>query len=436
MGKAVLIKNAKYIVTPDERGERIYILRDRDILVENGEIICISSSCNEVSPRGSIRINADKHVVMPAMINCHTHAAMKIFKGILPDKEFWEWLDKIVKIEEKIITKELVYQGSKLASIEMLLNGVIGFIDMYYYPDETVKAASEYGLLVRTGPYRPDNAYTVLSSIRNYPNGYPLINIHSLYKSDPEIIDKMYAIAEGQGIPIHIHVSETRREVYLIRRETGQWPIQYMYSNGWLNENVILVHLNWILSSEIPLIKEKNAKVVNCPHSAMRLAEAGFCPVYEILREDIILGVGTDGSSGDRYNLLDEIRMMLLLYRHNYWDTRLKLPYLFSKIMVNAYKIFGIKGGVIKPGWPAHLSLFKIDTIRHRPLGTGNLLASLILSGGAEADYVMINGGLVLAPEMKTKLYGDAERVSDKIEEKLLRIIDYYEGELIERKTI
>ncbi len=432
MENSILIKHAKYIVTPDETGKGTNILHNKDILVENGMITCISSSCSETSPRGSFRINAEKHVVMPAMINCHTHAAMKIFKGSLPDKEFWEWLDKIVKIEEKIITKELVYQGSKLASIEMLLNGIIGFIDMYYYPDETVKAASEYGLLVRTGPYRPDNAYAILSSIENYPNGYPLINIHSLYKNDPRIIDKMYTLAEKQGLPIHIHVSETRREVYLIRRKTGKWPIQYMYSHGWLNENVILVHLNWVLSSEIPLIKEKNAKVVNCPHSAMRLAEAGFCPVYEILREGIILGVGTDGSSGDRYNLLDEIRMMLLLYRHNYWDTRLKLPYLFSKIMVNSYRIFGIKGGVIKPGWPAHLSLFKIDAVRHRPLGASNLLASLILGGGAEADYVMINGGLVLTPEMKAKLYSDAERVLDKIEEKLLRIIDYYDGELIE----
>ncbi len=432
MENSILIKHAKYIVTPDERGEGTDILQDKDILVENGVITCITSSCGETSPRGSIRINADKYVVMPAMINCHTHAAMKIFKGSLPDMEFWEWLDKIVKIERKIITKELVYQGSKLASIEMLLNGIIGFIDMYYYPDETVKAASEYGLLVKTGPYRLDNAYAVLSSIKNYPNGYPIINIHSLYKNDPRIIDKMYALAEEQGLPIHIHVSETRREVYLIRRETGKWPIQYMYSNGWLNKNVILAHLNWVLSSEIPLIREKNAKVVNCPHSAMRLAEAGFCPVYEILREGIILGVGTDGSSGDRYNLLDEIRMMLLLYRHNYWDTRLKLPYLFSKIMVNSYRIFGIKGGLIKPGWPAHLSLFKIDVVRHRPLGTSNLLASLILSGGAEADYVMINGGLVLTPEIKAKLHSDAERVLDKIEEKLLRIIDYYDGELIE----
>ncbi len=432
----LLIHHAKYVVTPSKNGGFPLIYTDRDILIEDGLITCFSSSCKEQAPRGTTKILGDKHVLMPALINCHTHAAMKAFKGSLPDMEFWDWLDKIVKLEEKTITRELVYTASKLASIEMLLNGIIGFIDMYYYPEETVKAASEHGLLVRTGPYRPDNAASMINRIASYPNGYPLINIHSLYKNDPSIIDEMYRIAEKHGVPVHIHVSETRREVYVIRKKTGQWPIQYMYSKGWLNENTILVHLNWVLSSEIPLIKEKNAKIVNCPHSAMRLAEAGFCPVYEILRQNIVLGIGTDGSSGDRYNLLDEIRMMLLLYRHNYWDTRLKLPFLYNRIIVNSYKIFGIKGGCIEENMPGNIVLFRIDDVRHRPLGTSNLLANLILGGGAEADYVIREGSLLLTPERKQKIYDESRELAMIIEDKLMNIIDYYDGEFVEKRTI
>ncbi len=407
----LFIESARYVVTP--AGDSVAVYSDVDIVVENGKYTCIGKC---VPPRGAIRISGRDYVVIPGLVNAHTHAAMSFLKGSFPDKEFWEWLPSVVDVEKKAITPELVYRAATLACIEMLMHGVIGFIDMYYHPLETVRACSRLGLYVKTGAL-PDVFEEFAAEASRYRRFIPTIILHSLYGEDEDTLEKGFSLGRSRGVDVHIHVSETRREVYLFRKDKGMWPIEYMDKKGWLGENVILVHLNWVLSNEIEIIARRGSSVVVCPSSSMRLAEAGFPPVYEMLIRGIRVGVGTDGSSGDRFDVLGEIREALLLYRHNYWDTRLRHDYLLSRLITNGYSILGIGGGVIKENAPAHLAMLRIKPYRHRPLTQQTAPSILVLTGGWEADYVVIDGEVALSPEKKPELVREAVDAADYIEE-------------------
>lgn len=423
----VLIRNARFIVGVKQDYD-IYIKCNADILVEDGRIKCIGEKCNK--PSGTEVIDASNYLVIPGLINGHTHVAMVFLRGSLPDHEFWDWLPRIMGIEEKIVSPKLVYNASRLACIEMLFSGTIGFIDMYYYPEETIKACSQLGLYVLAGPTSVNNAdlqyYVSLTS--NYPRYKPIINIHSLYSVDEETLVKAIRLAKKYGLPLNIHVSETRREIYMIKEKTGKWPVEYMNEIGLLGSKTILVHLNWLLSNEIYLIKESGSSVVVCPHSSMRLATAGFAPVYELLREGVKLTVGTDGSSGDRIDVIEEIRQLILLYRHNYWDTRLRVEWIVPRIILNGYRIAGIGGGYIEEDAPANLSLLRIIPYKHEPIVESNALSILVLTNGFHADYTIIDGEIVLGDNNRDELLEEASSIAEWIRGNISDLIDYREG--------
>jgi 5-methylthioadenosine/S-adenosylhomocysteine deaminase len=425
----VFIRNARFVLTPEDT-HRYIVYENIDINIEEGIVTCIGK-CSK--PHGSILIDGRNKLVTPAYINGHTHAGMSFLKGSLPDHEFWEWLEKIWNIEKKIVSPELVYHSSRISCLEMLMNGFIGFVDMYFYPEETIRACQDYGLYILTGPLSThrDNIEKFIRKYQNAERVKPIVNLHSLYSLSREELFEGFNIAKEYGLKIHIHISETRREVYHIWKKTGKWPIEYLYSENLLSNNVILVHLNWITSMELELIAEKKASMIICPHSTMRLATGGFTPVYEAMRKNIPLTMGTDGVSGDHYDPLTTIRELILLSRHNYWDTRMRIEKVYPYIVVNGYNISGIRGGIIRNGMPGHIIVYDIDTIRNTPLRKSNLLSRYILGYGFTPRYVLINGVIAFDHELIEKYVREINNsieYLDRVSEK----IDYYEGRIFE----
>jgi len=302
---------------------------------------------------------------------------------------------------------------------------------MYYYPLETLKACQEYGLFIATGPiYKKEKRQQIekfYREARKYRNHIPIVNIHSLYSQPEEELLEAHAFSLEKNIRLQIHVSETRKEVFMLKKKTGFWPVEYMYKKKLLDKNTILVHANWLTSTELEYVAEKRSYIVTCPHTSMRLAEAGFTPVYEALEKGIILGIGTDGSSGDRYNILDEMKELALFYRHNYWDTRLSIKYVYSHLVLNNYKIVGVKGGIIKPRYPAHITLLRIDPIKHTPLKKDNVLARLILSSEFYVDYTIIDG-IIRYDSSLFEEYIDKVKNSLQYIERVADKIDYEKG--------
>ncbi len=432
MDEPVYISNASFILVA-RHDYSFNVLTDESILVEDGVIKCIGPSTSCSKPRGAYVIDGRKRIVAPAWINAHTHVAMYYLRGSLPDHGFWDWIGRIMKLEEETITPKLVYYSSLLGCIEMIMNGVVGFIDMYYYPVETAKACSSLGLITANGPASRDIKVIseTLEELRAIKNTIPIINIHSLYLYEFETLAKLFEYASRNNLLKNIHVSETRREVYMVWKKTGYWPVEYMYRMNWLDDKTILVHLNWVMSHEVEYIAEKNARAVFCPQSSMRLAEAGFAPVYEMLSRGITASIGTDGSSGDRFNMLDEYKQLILLYRHNYWDTRLSIYWAYPRIVINGYRILGLNGGVVEEGYPSYLVVYKYDKIRNNPLTKTNVLPVIVYSDHPIAEYVISNNGIIYSPGEIGKLGETIDKALEWIMDNAAGKIDYSRGRLI-----
>ncbi|ABN69329.1 amidohydrolase [Staphylothermus marinus F1] len=425
------IRNARFIITPNDLNNTI-IYERKDIIVENGVITCIGDHCSK--PRGSLVIDASKQVVTPAYINAHTHAGTSFLRGSIPDHEYWDLIKTQKVIEEKLLTPELVFHSSRLSCAEMLLNGIIGFIDMYHYPEETIKACIDLGLYVSTGPIMPveEELKLFLSKFKNVDRVFPIINIPNMNYSRLEELDNIFSLAKKYGLKIQLHVSETRREVFLFKKYTEHWPIEYLYKNKLLGENVYLVNPNWVSSTELEYISEERASIILCPHRSMRLAIGGFAPVYEAIRKNIPLTVGTGDFTGDKINILSEIRELLLLYRHYYKDTRLRLGATYSYVVLNGYRVMGIKGGYIKEGYPANLVVYDIDALKNTPLHSGNLLSRFILGNGFIPHYIVVDGHIIYDSSKHDEL---VKRLEDSIVylEHISQRINYETGELIEQ---
>ncbi|ADI31728.1 amidohydrolase family protein [Staphylothermus hellenicus] len=427
----LFIRNARFILTPNSLDNTI-VYENKDIVIENGIITCIGDHCSK--PRGSLVIDASKHVITPAYINAHTRAGTAFLRGSMPDQEYWDLIRNKKILEEKLVSPELVFHSSRLSCAEMLLNGIMGFVDAYYYPEETIEACIDLGLHVSTGPSMPveKELRSFLSKYKNIDKVHPIINIPNMNHSRLEELEQSFSLARKYGLKIHLQVSETRREVFLFKKHIGHWPIEYLYKKKLLGEDVYLVNANWVSSTELEYISEEKAALIICPHRSMRLAIGGFAPVYEAMRKHILLTVGTDDFTGDRMNVLSEIRELLLLYRHYYKDTRLRLGHTYSYTVVNGYRVMGIKGGSIKESYPANLVVYDIDALKNTPLHPQNLLSRLILGNGFTPHYVVVDSHVIYDSSKHDEL---VKKIQESIAflERISQRINYETGEPVEQ---
>ena len=341
---------------------------------------------------------------------------MVIFRGFADDYELTEWLTRVWRVEEGL-DRDTVYLATKAACYEMLLSGITGFIDMYPYYEEVVRASSEVGLRVATGPIC---GFDVCLDVKDlgYSRFIPIINVHSLYTLPINEVVKCFSYASRKGLLVHIHVSETRKEVFEIKKRTGKFPVELMGSLGILNDKTLLVHLNWVTSWEVDMISRANSKVSVCPTSSMKLANSGFTPVYELSSKGVIVGLGTDGAcSANRLDMIEEMRQLVLLYRHNYWDVRLKAKDSLTYATLNGYRILGIKGGIIGVGYIADIVAINMKNPWLKP--KLNPLSLVVYTAcRSDIDYVIIEGEVKVSPDIKEELIAKSNEIWSKLEVK------------------
>ncbi len=416
-----LLKNCKYVITPTEGGD-IKVLRDVDILISDGVIESVGEGLREV-PQGADRLDMSNHIVTPGFVNAHTHAAMVIFRGYADDEELKDWLVKVWRVESRL-TPKLIHKASLLACYEMLLSGTTLFQDMYSNYVETVGAAKEVGIRARAGPVCIGGRCE-LSGIEgiNYELFKPIINVHSLYSLSIDDVLKCFKYAMKLGIDVQIHVSETRWEVFDIRSRTGKFPVELMSELGILNKSTYLVHLNWVTSWELREIAKSGAKVAVCPSSSMKLANSGFTPIYELDRLGVLITLGTDGAcSANRLDVINEVRQLILLYRHNYWDTRVSSKHAFRYVTINGFKAMGIRAGIIDVGYEADLVGISIRNPWMRPL-TNPLSIVTYSIGRSDIDYVLVKGEPKLTPTNRVEILERVNQLWDEVEDEVKEIL-------------
>lgn len=279
----------------------------------------------------------DQHALIPGLVNTHTHAAMSLLRGIADDRPLMTWLtDHIWPLEQRWVSEAFVQDGTELAMAEMLRGGITCFNDMYFYPDTTAQAAAKAGMRAVIGMIVLDFPSNFAGGATDYLqkatrlyeawHHHPLIKTafapHAPYTVSDEPFLHIRQLAEVWGIPVHIHVHETRDEVETALRETGISPLSRLARLGVLNQQLMAVHMTQLTDADIEQYASAGGSVVHCPESNLKLA-SGFCPVERLLKAGVNVALGTDGAaSNNDLDIMGEMRMAALLAKAVAEDAR------------------------------------------------------------------------------------------------------------------
>lgn len=294
------------------------------VAIDNGRIIELLPTDAALKKYQALSVQElNNHVLIPGLINTHTHAAMTLFRGMADDLPLITWLqDHIWPAEQKWIAPGFVEDGTRLAVAEMLRGGITCFNDMYFFPDHTAKVAAEIGMRASVGLIIIDfptawakDADEYLFKGQEVHDRFkhePLITTafapHAPYTVSDEPLQRIATLAEELDIPIHMHVHETAFEVEQSVENCGMRPLARLQELGLLNERLLAVHMTQLQAEEIDLVAKYGVHVLHCPESNLKLA-SGFCPAHALQAAGVNVALGTDGAaSNNDLDLLGEAR--------------------------------------------------------------------------------------------------------------------------------
>jgi 5-methylthioadenosine/S-adenosylhomocysteine deaminase len=305
------------------------VLSDHTVLAAGGVIrdVLPTAAARARAPTAE-RVSLPNHLLMPGLVNLHTHAAMTLLRGLADDLPLMEWLKAhIWPAEVKHASDRFVLDGTLIACAEMIRGGITCFNDMYFFPQATARAALEAGIRAAVGIIVIDFPTAYASDPQDYlAKGLatrdafrhePLLTFcmapHAPYTVSDRSLTQVLTIAEQLELPIHLHLHETDVEITEERSRHGVRPLQRLQALGMLSPNLIAVHAIHVESSEIELLAAHGCHVAHCPSSNLKLA-SGFAPVARYLDAGVRVGLGTDGAaSNNRLDLLEEMRLAALL---------------------------------------------------------------------------------------------------------------------------
>ncbi len=323
-----LIVKGKYVLQMDDE---MSVIENGMVVVEKNKIIVLGKE-KELKNKYEAKeiIDARNGIIMPGLINTHTHAAMAYFRGLADDLPLNEWLSKrIWPAEAKFVKPNFVKKSSELACLEMIKSGATCFNDMYFFQEITAKVAEKAGMRMLSGEgildfptpscKTPDEAIAKTMELIGRFKNSELVNIafapHSIYACGKNVLIKIKELAEEYNLPIHIHLSETKKEVEDCKNKHGKSLAEYLDEIGLLSEKTIAAHSVWLSENDLEIYKNRGVKASHCPASNMKLA-SGIAPVPEMLDDGIIIGLGSDGAaSNNTLDLFSDMRACALLHK-------------------------------------------------------------------------------------------------------------------------
>jgi len=305
------------------------VLEHHSVAILDGRIIAIHPR-KEINQNFSADVTheLDTHALIPGLVNTHTHSSMSLFRGLADDLPLMEWLNgHIWPAEGQWVNSEFVRDGSQLAIAEMIKGGTTCFNDMYFFPNETAKVASESHMRACVGMILIDfptvwaaNADEYISKglkLHDEYRNHPLITTafapHAPYTVSDEPLSHAQTLAEQMDIPIHMHVHETAHEVTTSIEQHQKRPLARLDELNLLSDRLLAVHMTQVNDEEIQRIAETGTHVIHCPESNMKLA-SGFSPIAKLLAAGVNVALGTDGAaSNNDLDMLSEMRSMALI---------------------------------------------------------------------------------------------------------------------------
>ena len=396
-------------VDPDRR-----ILSPGAIAIDGRTIVAVDRpEVIAASFRAAETLNASGTVVMPGLINTHTHAPMVMYRGLADDLALMDWLQKyIFPAEAKTVSPEFVRTGARLAALEMIGSGTTTYADMYYFEEEIARITRNAGLrgvlgetiisfpspdaktpsegLARNEAFIKEFAHDELIT--------PAVAPHSMYTLDREWLQSSRRLADRYEAPLLIHVAETQGEVETSRERHHMAPFAYLDSIGFLGPRVVAAHAVWVGDDEIPVLVRADVGISHNPESNMKLA-SGTAPVPRFLSAGLAVGLGTDGAaSNNDLDMFEAMRQAAFLHKLQTGDpTVVGAPAAVEMATIGGARALGLQKliGSLEPGKRADVILVSMRGARQTPMY--NPVSHLVyISKGPDVRTTIVNGRVLM----------------------------------------
>lgn len=404
-----------------------------DVVINGERIVSVGGKYGGSADR---EIDAAGDIVMPGMINTHTHIAMAPLKGVCDDLLFPDFLDKVFKIDSDRTDADLD-AGTRLGCAEMMRGGTTTFVDLYYSEDVIAKTVQDAGIRGVLCWCCLDEQFTTQKGnpLQNCKHFYethkdkrkivPGVGLQGVYVCGEETCVGAKEFADEKNLPLNFHLSETRGEVNNHKRDTGLRPLEWLDKIGALTPRMIAAHSAWLTMNEVRLMGKAGMNVSLCAVSNMKLATGGVAPLPEFLQNGVNVSVGTDSNNtNNSLDMFSEMKILGLLHKSARWDaTVAPAQQLLDYCTINGAKAIGMEKdlGSIEPGKYADLVILDGKAPNLRPLVPQTIVPNLAYSANSlnvktvmcQGD-VVVDDGKILTLDMP-KVLDDSEKVWNQL---------------------
>lgn len=406
------------------------VSENRNILISGNRIhsfpdVFDCQDCNVLDGQGML--------ALPGLVNTHTHVAMTLFRSYADDLALMDWLQNMIWPAEEHLDDDIVYWGSTLAFAEMIRGGTTAFCDMYMFMESCAKAAEMTGIrgnlsrgLAGVTPNGMNALRENIELFKNW-NGAAdgrlrvMLGPHAPYTCPPSYLEKVRDASNEYGIPVHIHLSETKGEVETCQQKFGMTPIALMEKIGLFDCPTLAAHCVHVTDEDIDILAEKHVRVAHNPGSNLKLA-SGIAPVPQMRKAGVTVGLGTDGaSSNNKLDMFAEMRLAALIHKANMLDPfAIKADEALQMGTAEGAKCLGYDDlGELKEGYLADVILIDRSGFHWQP--QFNSVSLAVYAGNSmDTDTVIVNGKLLMRhKELLTvdteKLVYETKRVTEKL---------------------
>ena len=405
-----LLMTAAWVITMDQEGQ---VFAPGAVAIRNADIVAVGPQDELAARFAAARVlDYPQGLILPGLINAHTHAAMALFRGLADDLPLEDWLNDHIFTAERHLDYDFVYWGTKLAVAEMLLSGTTTFCDMYLFTDAVAQAAADTGIRAVVGEVlydfpspnygSPENGLKFTEDLIRTYQGHPRVRVgvqpHAVYTCSPDLLERSKDMADRYQTRWIIHLSETAKEVADCLEHYGDTPVGHLHRLGLLKENTVADHAVVLTDRDLDLLAASGAGAVHCPESNMKLA-SGMAPVAALLARRVPVGLGTDGcASNNNLDMLAELDTAAKLAKvRDLNPTALPAREALALATRQGAQVLGLQQevGRLGPGLRADLVVIDLDQPHLTPLY--DPFSHLVYAAtGADVQNVVVEGRVLV----------------------------------------
>jgi 5-methylthioadenosine/S-adenosylhomocysteine deaminase len=382
------------------------------IAIKDGRISQIGKAAQAFSTKAKRTLDGRGKVALPGLVNCHTHVAMTLFRGIAEDKPFDEWWRETIWPLEQKLKRSHIYEGSLLGCLEMIKSGTTCFADMYFHEDAVAEAVKKSGLraVLAPGIVEAGNSKMgrkMLQEAIGIARGYHgcaggRVNVqlgpHTAYTCSPELLKKVRKAASELGISLHLHLAESKSMAEAVRENFGLSEVELLEKAGFLKQDVLAAHCVHLSKKDMQILKRHDVKVAYNPVANMKLA-SGVPKIHDLLKLNVTVGIGTDGAAcNNSFDMFESMKFAALLQKAFYMDpTVLPAEKVLRMATIEGAEALGLENivGSLEVGKKADLILVDFEKPHLTP--THDFYANLVYSAhGSDVDTVIVDGEILM----------------------------------------